>query len=92
MKTNVERGAEREPEESDGEAEKESKGSREGAVCPTPHTQPGVSEGHPNPNPVHVGMGPQHGSSKGSVVIQPNKFNLSTYSGKEGCDFSLPTD
>lgn len=35
MKTNVERGAEREPEECDGEAGKESKGGRGGAVCPT---------------------------------------------------------
>lgn len=83
MKTNVERGAERQPEESDGGAEEESEGSRGGAVCPTPHTQPGVSR-TPKPSPVDVGMAPQHGTSQSSDLIQPNKFNLPTYSGKGG--------
>lgn len=48
-----------------------------------PQTQPGVS-GTPTPSLVNVGssMGPQHGTSKSFALIQPNKFNPPTYSGK----------
>lgn len=62
-------------------------------VPPPTHSLGSHPEGHPNPHLVNMGMGPQHGTSKSSVLIQPKNFNLSTYSGKGvGGNFSLPTD
>lgn len=43
MKTNAQRGGEREPEKSRGEAGKTKKGSKGGAACATALVQPGGS-------------------------------------------------